>query len=827
MASFRYAEVVVDLTTKKLDKGFHYSIPAHLQQRVKPGVRVLVPFQNRSLEGYVMDLVEQPEVDKTRDILQVVDEEPVFSSVFLRLARWLAKKYACTLVEALQCVMPTGIKMEGKKLVALTGAGLDILAKDFVGDAPEGINSAELRALELLDDHGGEVEMGALVKEMGPRKANALIKGLKDKGLVETGTVFKAKIGKKTKTVVDVTFTPAEVNEKLAMIGPRAAKQAKTLTLAASSPGLTVTELAAAADTTSATVQALVQKGLLVLKEIEIRRDPYAERSFMPTVSMAPTPEQAAALGEVYQALEEGLPRTYLIHGVTGSGKTEIYLQSIAKVLAMGRQAIVLVPEISLTPQMVSRFKGRFGSKVAVLHSRLSLGERYDEWRRIKENQVQVVVGARSAVFAPFDRLGMIIIDEEHEGTYKQEDNPKYHAREVALMRARLEGSVVLLGSATPSVESYHRAEQGEYGLITLQDRVDSRPLPPVEIVDLRLEMQEGHKSIFSRVLLNKMGDRLARGEQVIIFLNRRGFSTFVVCRQCGLVMKCHQCAVPLTYHTSDGSLKCHYCDHREKAPETCPKCQSIYIRYFGVGTQRVEDEIKKYFPGAKVARMDVDTTSRKGSHEAILTEFEEGRADILVGTQMIAKGLDFHNVTLVGVVTADTALNLPDFRAGERTFQLLTQVAGRAGRGQKPGEVVIQTYAPDHYSIQAAKEHDYLKFYREEICNRETWGQPPFSSLIRFLLSSTSEQAVIQAANKFRDLLQEKMEDADSALEILGPAPAPISRIRKRFRWHILIKSPRREQLYNLLAEVSSEFDQISVGGVKLSIDVDPQAVL
>ncbi|MDA8234084.1 MAG: primosomal protein N', partial [Clostridia bacterium] len=565
MAPFRFAEVVVDLKTKKLDKGFHYSIPDHLQDKVKPGVRVMVPFQNRSLEGYVMELVEKPEVDKTRDILGVVDDQPVFNPVFLRLARWLAKKYACTLVEALHCVMPTGIKMEGKKLATLTGAGVELLNSDFVGEAPEGLTSAQLRVLELLDDHGGEAEVGALVKELGPRKANALVKSLKDKGLVETGTAFKAKVGKKTKTVVDITFNPAEVNEKLAQLGPRAAKQAKALALAAASPGFTITELAAAAETTGATVQALVQKGLLSLKDIEIHRDPYAERSFMPTVPMAPTAEQAAALGEIYRALEEGRPRTYLIHGVTGSGKTEIYLQSIAKVLSMGRQAIVLVPEISLTPQMVSRFKGRFGGKVAVLHSRLSLGERYDEWRRIKENQVQVAVGARSAIFAPFDRLGLIIIDEEHEGTYKQEDNPKYHAREVALTRARLEGGVVLLGSATPAVESYYRAEQGEFGLITLKDRVDSRPLPPVEIVDLRLELQEGHKSIFSRVLLDKMGDRLARGEQMILFLNRRGFSTFVVCRQCGLVMKCHQCAVPLTYHTTDGSLKCHYCDHRDR----------------------------------------------------------------------------------------------------------------------------------------------------------------------------------------------------------------------------------------------------------------------
>jgi len=826
MEPFRYAEVVVDLVTKKLDKGFHYSIPAHLQERVRPGVRVLVPFQNRSLEGYVMDLVREPEVTRTRDIIQIIDEEPIFSPAFLQLARWLAGRYLCTLAEALHCVMPAGIKMEGKKLVALTKGGRE-LVKGYPGDTPEGITSSEFRVLELLDDHGGEVEMGALVKELGPKKANFVVKALKDKGLVESGTVFKAKVGKKTKTVAEITFEPSEINEKLAMLGPRAAKQARVLALAAASAGLTVAELAAAAQTTGSTVQALVEKGMLTLKELEVHRDPYGERTFLPTVPMEPTPEQAAALGEIYQALEEGVPRTYLIHGVTGSGKTEIYLQSIAKTLAMGRQAIMLVPEISLTPQMVSRFKGRFGRKVAVLHSRLSLGERYDEWRRIKENQVQVVVGARSAIFAPFQRLGLIIIDEEHEGTYKQEDNPKYHAREVALKRAELERALVLLGSATPSVESYYRARQGEYSLITLEDRVDCRPLPSVEVVDLRQEMQEGHKSIFSRTLLDKIRERLTKGEQVILFLNRRGFSTFVVCRQCGLVMKCPHCDLPLTYHTTNGTLKCHYCDHRERAPETCPKCQSIYIRYFGVGTQRVEDEIKKYFPQARVARMDVDTTSRKGSHEAILAEFEEGRAEILVGTQMIAKGLDFPNVTLVGVITADTALNLPDFRAGERTFQLLTQVAGRAGRGHKPGAVVIQTYNPEHYSIQAAKEHDYLKFYKEEIANREIWGQPPFSSVARLLITGMGEQAVIRTSHHLRDVLQKKVEGIEPPPEILGPAPSPISRIRKRFRWHLLVKSPRHEQLYRLLKGLSPEFKDLSSGDLKLSIDVDPQALL
>ena len=406
----------------------------------------------------------------------------------------------------------------------------------------------------------------------------------------------------------------------------------------------------------------------------------------------------------------------FLLYGVTGSGKTEIYLQSIQRVLEDGREGIVLVPEISLTPQMVNRFKGRFGDQVAVLHSGLSVGEKYDEWRKIQRKEVKVVVGARSAVFAPFENLGIIIIDEEHETSYKQEDNPRYHARDVAIERAKKHQCPVVLGSATPSLESFARAEKRVYHLLTLSKRMNDQNLPDVKIVDMREELREGNRSMFSRELFEKLQDRLMKKEQTVLFLNKRGHSSFVMCRDCGYVVQCPNCDISLTYHRYNQQMKCHYCGYESVVPTTCPECTSDHIRYFGTGTQKVEEELGKIFPEAKVIRMDVDTTSRKGSHEKLLTEFHEGQADILLGTQMIAKGFDFPNITLVGVLSADTMLHLPDFRSSEKTFQLLTQVSGRAGRHELAGEVVIQTYSPEHYSIELAGQQDFDLFYQKEM---------------------------------------------------------------------------------------------------------------
>ncbi|MGE5672412.1 MAG: primosomal protein N' [Mycobacterium leprae] len=576
-----------------------------------------------------------------------------------------------------------------------------------------------------------------------------------------------------------------------------------------------------------APLKVALQKGWITADEEARARDPFGGEAIVVSPPPVLTTEQAVALESVEQELlaPPFFRQPVLLYGVTGSGKTEVYLRSIAKVQEAGQQAICLVPEIALTPQMIGRFRSRFGKAVAVLHSALSAGEKYDEWQRIRAGEVSIVVGARSAIFAPFDHLGLIIIDEEHEHSYKQESPaPCYHAREVAEERARLEGALLVLGSATPALESFHKARSGYFRLVGLPHRVDDRPMPEVQIVDMREELHGGNRSIFSRELQEALDRTVAAGEQAILFLNRRGYNTFVMCRACGEAVTCPSCAVAMTYHLGENHLTCHYCDHTTRVPTKCPKCGSPQIRHMGAGTERVEEELKKLYPRIRVLRMDVDTTRRKGSHAAILKQFGEGNADVLVGTQMIAKGLDFPEVTLVGVVLADTSLNLPDFRAAERTFQLVTQVAGRAGRGLKPGRVLVQTYQPEHYSLAAAEHHDYDRFYHQEIAFRQSLIYPPFAELIHMVLSGEEEREVLDSAQAIADLLKAHRFSG----EVLGPAPAPLARLRGQFRYHLVLKGKDRPAM---VREVRAAF---AAGGkwrksknVKLSVDVNPMSIL
>ena len=533
---------------------------------------------------------------------------------------------------------------------------------------------------------------------------------------------------------------------------------------------------------------------------------------------------------EILTAIEQNSQQTFLLHGVTGSGKTEVYMQAMAEVLKRGKRAIVLVPEIALTPQTVTRFSARFGRRITVLHSQLSPGERYDQWQRVKSGEVDIVVGPRSAIFAPVENLGLIVIDEEHETTYKQDEPPpRYHAREVAIKRAELVNCVVILGSATPSLESYYKATQGEYRLLNLKNRVDNIAMPPVEIIDMRVELkQKNNRSIFSEHLHDAIEERLALGQQVILFLNRRGFSTYVFCRECGHVEQCERCSISLTYHFDTKLMVCHHCNRECPPPKECPDCFSPYIRYLGLGTQKVEMEIQKAFPTARVARMDTDTTTRKGAHKNILDAFKNGEFDILVGTQMIAKGLDFPNITLVGVINADTALNLPDFRSGERSFNLLTQVAGRSGRSALGGNVIIQTYNPDHYSIQSAQEHDYHRFYQEEIALRASLLYPPFSHAASILLRGEDESLVIQAANLLNEQMEMLKEAQFPEVKIRGPAPAPLAKIKNRYRWHFLLRSSDVKQLRELIQQsIQAAPPSVTRGNVDVLVNIDPMSVL
>ena len=539
---------------------------------------------------------------------------------------------------------------------------------------------------------------------------------------------------------------------------------------------------------------------------------------FQSSVHLKLNAEQEAAFLKIEKSIRGRSYATYLLSGITGSGKTEVYLQAISEVLKNGRQAIALVPEISLTPQAIERFVSRFGEKVALIHSGLTAAKRFLEWKKIRDGKADIVIGARSAIFSPTNRLGLIVIDEEHETTYKQDDVPRYHARDVAIERARYHKCPLILGSATPSLESYYNAKQGVYELLTLTKRIDERPLPKVKLVDMRMDLAVKHYSVvFSKVLLDAIEKTVKSGKQAILFINRRGFATFVNCKKCGFVVKCKRCDISMVYHFEEKKLICHYCDHNIPAPDICPNCRSGYISYFGLGTEKVESELAKNFPGVKIGRMDSDTTQKRGSHDRILGDFKSGKIDILVGTQMITKGLDIPAVTLVGVVAADVTLNIPDFRASERTFNLLTQVGGRAGRGDDIGEVIVQTYAPEHYSILCAAKHDFEKFYEEEIIARKELLYPPFTHLVKITVRARKEEDASSAAIKLR----QEIETADRNQMICGPALAPIARLRGYFRYNILLKGKDPKTITKLLKQVFETYKRPH--GVLVAVDVDP----
>ena len=563
------------------------------------------------------------------------------------------------------------------------------------------------------------------------------------------------------------------------------------------------------------------KNGWLTFIEKEAYRDPFANQTFEKTTALSLNAEQQVAVETILQSVQEQQSQTYLLEGITGSGKTEVYLQVIAEVLNQGKTAIMLVPEISLTPQMVQRFKSRFGEHVAVMHSGLSQGEKYDEWRKIERGEAEVVVGARSAIFAPIENIGVIIIDEEHEASYKQEETPRYHARDLAIWRSEYHHCPVVLGSATPSLESRARAQKNVYQRLRLTQRANqAATLPTIDVVDMRQEVENGNVSSFSMSLQEKLQERLEKNEQSVLLLNRRGYSSFVMCRDCGYVLPCPNCDISLTLHMDSKTMKCHYCGHEERIPYRCPNCGQDKIRYYGTGTQKVEEELQTLLPDSRILRMDVDTTRRKGAHEKILRTFGEGQADILLGTQMIAKGLDFPNVTLVGVLNADTALNLPDFRSSERTFQLLTQVSGRAGRAEKPGEVIIQSFNPEHYAIQLAKAQDYEDFYTKEMYIRHRGDYPPYYFTVQITASHPEEN---EAAKQMFQIATKLKQGLSPQAILLGPTPNAIMRVNNRYFYQVIIKYKREPMLQPLLKEILTDTQRATARGLKLSIDAEP----
>lgn len=820
----KYANIVFPIP---VDRCFSYLVPEELRGKAQIGMRVLAPFGNREIEGVIVELPEEPDIPDLKEVVDILDDRPFFSDDILNLTKWMADYYMSSWGEALKCATPAGINIISKRVISLCEIeDRDKVLADLSRTAPR--QSQILTAL----DWEGTMSIQKLKTRLETQGLYSALATLEHKGFINISTkVSQPRIKPKVAQAVRLAETPEAVAEQLEAIRRRAPKQADVLTILLSrEEQLTLaSHLAKLADTTTASIKSLEKKGLVSFEEVEIFRDPLEGELFDNTQHLKLNSDQENALREITRSVEENQQEIFLLYGITASGKTEVYMQALSKVLEKGKGAIVLVPEIALTPQTVFRFASRFGNRVTVLHSKMSQGERYDQWRRIKAGEVDIVVGARSAIFAPMSNIGLIVIDEEHETSYKQADSPRYHAREVAIKRAQLSNAAVILGSATPALESFYKASQREYRLLTLPQRVDNVELPPVEIVDMRSElMQKKNRSIFSQSLHAAIEDRLARDEQAILFLNRRGFATFVLCRECGYVAKCRNCDVSMTYHFSNRAMVCHHCNYRQAAPTECPVCNSAYIRHFGTGTEKVEDEARKTFPEAAIDRMDADTTSRQGAHKRILDAFKNGEIDVLIGTQMIAKGLDFPNVTLVGVISADIALNLPDFRAGERAFNLLTQVAGRAGRGEAEGEVIIQTYNPDHYSIVAAQDHDYRGFYRQEILSREELKYPPFAHVATILLSGKSETVTMQAAQELDSILDSFQEAHFPEVEILGPAPAPLARIKQFYRWHLLLKAVDPAHIRGVIKQAMAKPPpQISRGEVRAAVDIDPMTVL
>lgn len=734
-----YADIIIDITHEKLDKVFQYSIPVQLEERLKVGAEVLVPFGrgNKETKGYVVGFSDicQYDADKIKEITGLSEGAMAIEGKMIALAAWMKEHYGGTMIQALRTVLPVKQKMKSRMKRTL-----------FL----------------LLTEEEGKEKLDFYLHKNQKARARLLAE------------------------LLDYQELPYELVTKKLNI-------------------------------TASVIRALKEQHVLDVREEQIYRNPVRVRERKESKPVY-TEEQSRAIRRFREDYSGGIYKTYLIHGVTGSGKTEVYMEMMETVIRAGRQVIVLIPEIALTYQTVLRFYRRFGDRVSIMNSRLSEGERYDQMMRAKNGEIDVMIGPRSALFTTFPDLGLIVIDEEHEATYKSEQIPRYHAREMAQARARMEGASVVLGSATPAVDSYYKALRGEYELLTLKKRAMQQSLPQVYTVDLREELRSGNRSIISDKLRELMEDRIRKKEQIMLFINRRGYAGFVSCRSCGHVAKCPHCDVALSAH-KNRQLVCHYCGYEEPLYERCPKCGSKYIGGFRAGTQQIEELVKREFPGARVLRMDMDTTREKDGHEKILAAFANEEADILIGTQMIVKGHDFPNVTLVGILAADLSLYADDYRAGERTFQLLTQAAGRAGRGEKNGEVVIQTYSPEHYCVETAASQDYMSFYEQEISYRELMGYPPAEQLLAVLMTCKDEDLLEKGAYYLKEYAGKRNRDGE--YQMIGPASPYIGKVNDIYRKIIYIKHER----YGMLIEMKNQLEkyiEVNEGFKKMRIQFD-----
>ncbi len=820
-----FAEVVFPLPFRN---AFTYSIPSQLENSVKVGIRVVVPFGKRTLTGYVINVTETTKVEKgIKKIQDVLDEIPIFSKESLKFYQWVADYYISSLGEAIKNSIPYGSEIESKKVVVADKN----YCRELLGKEKKK-NTVRTKLLQLLSEK--EVyKISTLQKILKKKSIHSQLKTLEKNGaLTILDKIEDPKVKVKKVKYVKIACDIDKIYAAIPELESKAPKQVVVLLelISQKEKSIAQSELLQKTKTSHATLAALVKKGLIEVfdKEVErVYKETYSEK----LVRFELTDEQKSIVKEISDLIEKKEFRAYLLHGVTGSGKTQVYIELAKLALKKGLNVLILVPEISLTPQITSRFYNHFKENVTVMHSRMSLGEKYDSWRGIIKGKYKVVIGPRSALFSPIENLGLIVVDEEHDQSYKQYDQtPKYQARDTAIVKAKFNSCPVILGSATPSVESMYNATKGKFKLVELKERVDSAKLPQIRLVDMIVENKKKRVTgVFSHTLLEAISDRLKKKESVIILQNRRGFATQVYCEDCGHIEMCEDCSVSMVHHISKNILKCHYCGNTKPVPRACPVCGSVEIKFFGTGTQRVEDELEYHFPNARIERIDSDTLDRKGKLGIILNRFRKGEIDILLGTQIVSKGMDFANVTLVGVISAETTLWLPDFRADERTFQLLTQVSGRAGRSKIEGEVIIQTQNSKHFVLQKVLQNDYFGFYENEIKLRMQSNYPPFSRLGLIETKNEYENKARGAINDFYNYLQKRTK----VLIVAPPTEAIIAKLKGQYRFHLIVKSPKAKdpggkELRRAIFDAYVDFKQKSrYRDVKLSIDIDPQSII
>jgi primosomal protein N' (replication factor Y) len=826
----KFAEIVFPLP---FEKSFHYKIPDELSDLAQIGVRAVAPFGKRILTGFIINITEKFEIDvkELKSIEDIIDSKPIFDDKLFKFSRWIADYYFASLGEVLKAAVPYGSEVESKKTVVVD---IDPIIEEFNITEKKESNYSKLLQILSLKNEFSISELKKKYKAAGGKNLNYNLNKIEEKGLC---TIFvekkKPKVAAKIENLIELKkMSVEEFSSILSTIEKRAPKQVDVLVALYTSKEKSMfqKELIEKTQASAQIIKALFKKKLINVKQVEIKRE-YIETYKEEKKDLILTEEQQNAFSIINEAIQNNIFKTFLLHGVTASGKTQVYLELINEVLKKGKSAIYLVPEISLTPQVIRRIKNYFGEQVGVLHSRLSLGERYDEWRAIINQEYKIVVGPRSAVFAPLKNVGLIVVDEEHDHSYKQNETvPYYNARDAAIVRATIENSVVILGSATPSIESYYNAGQSKYTLIELKKRIDDAILPAISFVNLIAEKQEERlHGAFSQTMIDKIEKKIEKKEKVILLQNRRGFATYIICPDCGYTETCKNCSVTLTYHFYKKEYICHYCGFSKKEIEACPTCGSLEIKYRGVGTQRVEDELDQLIPNLRIARMDFDTTTHKGAFSRILSEFAQGNYDVLLGTQMVAKGLDFPNVTMVGVVSAEASLMFPDFRSAERTFQLLTQVAGRSGRSKLKGEVVIQTLNPDNYVLQFVQKHDFAGFYRREMEERQAASYPPFYKIALIEFRGMNLNQVRKNAVELYKLLKYDKK----IVTAIGPTPAAIAKLNNRYRYHIILKSkrtldPAGNYLHKIVKSAQTEFlKKLRSTNVKLSIDIDPLSLI